>query len=48
MWFSNHYSGVGFNIGSSFLINRFYLQPYIGFADGDSNFNLIFGILMPN
>src|SRR5690606_32359668 len=48
LWFSNRYSGVGFNIGSSFLINKFFLTPNISFADGDSSFNLNFGILFPN
>lgn len=48
LWFSNRYSGVGFGIGSSFLINKFYLKPAINFSDGDSNFSLTFGVLLPN
>lgn len=38
-------SGLVFSVGASFMINQFFLTPVIGFHDGDSNFNLLFGYM---
>lgn len=40
-------SALGFSVGASFMFNQFFFTPVIGFSDGNSNFNLIFGYTFP-
>lgn len=38
---------VGYGLGAAIQFNKFYIQPVLDFADGDSQFSLLFGMIFP-
>lgn len=44
---NENYSRVGFSVGGSLVIDKFYIIPAIRFEDGNSNFRVYLGMIFP-